>query len=322
MNVVPLFYRSLAIGAHLSLRLLTELVDRGLYYEPIADLQILTMKILSTIFLAPVMLLGLATSAEAALRTQTVEYKHGNVVLEGYLAYDDAVQGKRPGVMVVHEWTGIGSYVKQRTEQLAKLGYVAFAADIYGKGIRPTNPQDAAKQASIYRANRTLLRDRANAGLAVLQQNPLTDAQKIAAIGYCFGGGTVLELARSGASIAGVVSFHGNLDTPNPKDAQAIKSKVLVLHGADDPLVPAAQVDAFEAEMRNAKVDWQLVSYGGTVHSFTNPTAGSDPSKGVAYNQQADQRSFAAMRQFFNEIFMPRVGNSPAIRPRPSGGTR
>jgi dienelactone hydrolase len=261
------------------------------------------MKAWLAIALAPVAALVIPVAAFAALKTQVVEYKHGNVVLEGYLAYDDAVQGKRPGVLVVHEWTGLGNYVKQRTEQLAKLGYVAFAVDMYGKGIRPSNPKEAGAQATIYRSNRSLMRDRVKAGLAVLQQNPLTDSSRIGAIGYCFGGGTVLELARSGAPVAGVVSFHGNLDTPNPADAKNIQGKVLVLHGAIDPLVPPAQVNAFEQEMTAAGADWQLVAYGGAVHGFTNPEAGSDKSKGIAYNQKADQRSFAAMQQFFAEVF-------------------
>jgi dienelactone hydrolase len=174
---------------------------------------------------------------------------------------------------------------------------------MYGKGIRPKNEREAASQAKIYRSDRKLMRDRATAGLRVLQQNQLTDPQRIAAIGYCFGGGTALELARSGANVAGVVSFHGNLDTPNPSDAKNIKGKVLVLHGANDPLVPPEQVLAFAEEMNQAKVDWQLVAYGGAVHSFTNPESGNDPSKGVAYNQAADKRSFAAMQQFFAEIF-------------------
>lgn len=263
------------------------------------------MKFSPLLLIAPVAALVCSTAAQAKIQTQVVEYKQGNTVLEGYLAYDDAIQGQRPGVMVVHEWTGLGPYVKQRSEQLAKLGYVAFAADIYGKGIRPKNPKEAAAQANIYRSNRKLLRDRAAAGLQVLQNNKLTDRNRIAAIGYCFGGGTVLELARSGANVAGVVSFHGNLDTPNPQDANNIKSKVLVLHGADDPLVPDEQVDAFENEMRQANVDWQLVAYGGAVHSFTNPEAGKDASKGVAYNPTADKRSFADMRQFFSELFQP-----------------
>jgi len=261
------------------------------------------MKSLFGVLFAPAIVLLGATQAFAAIKTEVVEYKHGNTVLEGYLAYDDAIQGKRPGVLVVHEWNGLGSYVKERTEQLAELGYVAFAIDMYGKGIRPKNREESAAQAGIYRSDRQLMRSRANAGLVVLQQNPLTDSQRIAAIGYCFGGGTVLELARSGANIAGVASFHGNLDTPDPNDAENIKSKVLVLHGADDPRVPDEQVTAFETEMRQADVDWQLVAYGGAVHSFTNPEAGNDPSKGSAYNEAADKRSWAAMKQFFVEIF-------------------
>jgi len=291
------------------------------------------MKVLLSLVLAPIATLMIPLSAFAALRTQVVEYKQGDTVLEGYLAYDDAIKTPRPGVMVVHEWTGIGDYVKKRTEQLAQMGYVAFAADIYGKGIRPNNPKDAAAQAGIYRGNRPLLRDRARAGLAVLQNNPLVDANRIAAIGYCFGGGTVLELARSGASVAGVVSFHGNLDTPNPADAKNIKGKVLVLHGAIDPYVPDSQVDAFEKEMNEAGVDWQLVSYGGVVHSFTNPSAGNDKSKGSAYDASADKRSFAAMKLFFDEIFgrstslfpqqsSPRVNNPKPLFPPPGGRRR
>ncbi len=261
------------------------------------------MKILRSFLIAPLLALAWSAVAYAEVRTQVVEYKHGNKVLEGYLAYDDEVKGKRPGVMIVHEWTGLEPYVQKRAEQLAQLGYVAFAIDMYGKGIRPKNDREAAAQAKIYRSDRKLMRDRATAGLRVLQQNQLTDPQRIAAIGYCFGGGTALELARSGANVAGVVSFHGNLDTPNPSDAKNIKGKVLVLHGANDPLVPPEQVLAFAEEMNQAKVDWQLVAYGGAVHSFTNPESGNDPSKGVAYNQAADKRSFAAMQQFFAEIF-------------------
>ena len=276
------------------------------------------MKYFSAIAIAPVIALTWALAAQAKVQTKVVEYKQGNAVLEGYLAYDDAVAGKRPGVMVVHEWTGIDPYVKKRTEQLAGLGYVAFAADIYGKGVRPKNPQEAGAQAKIYRSNRQLMRDRAKAGLAVLRQQPQTDTKRVAAIGYCFGGGTVLELARSGADVAGVVSFHGNLDTPNPKDAKNIKGKVLVLHGANDPYVPSEQVQAFHNEMRTANVDWQLVSYGGAVHSFTNPEAGNDPSKGAAYNAKADKRSWEDMKQFFAELFRPGTA-STAKTPNSSG---
>jgi dienelactone hydrolase len=261
------------------------------------------MKLLPSLLIAPVAVLMLSTAVRAELRTRTVEYKDGNTVLEGYLAFDDKFTGKRPGVMVVHEWTGIGTYVKQRVEKLAKMGYVAFAADIYGKGIRPKNPEQAGAQAKIYRSNRPLMRRRAQLGLDKLRSFEFTDGERVAAIGYCFGGTTVLELARSGANLDGVVSFHGGLDTPNPSDAKNIKAKVLVLHGADDPLVPSEQVAAFEKEMRTPGVDWQLVSYGGAVHSFTNPEAGNNKSTGVAYNEAADKRSWEAMKQFFAEIF-------------------
>lgn len=253
--------------------------------------------------LAILVVFAWAAIAQAKLHTQVVEYRHGDTVLEGYLAYNDAVKGKRPGVLVVHAWKGIDSYTRKRAEQLARLGYVAFAADIYGKGVRPQDAKEAAAQAGIYRADRPLLRARANAGLEVLKQHQLTNPRRVAAIGYCFGGGTVLELARSGADVSGVVSFHGNLDTPNVADAKGIKGKVLVLHGADDPYVPTDQVTAFQDEMRKAGVDWQLVAYGGSVHSFTDPGAGNDNSKGAAYHEKADQRSWEAMRDFFKEIF-------------------
>ncbi|MBD2663207.1 dienelactone hydrolase [Richelia sinica FACHB-800] len=260
------------------------------------------MKFLLSVVLTPAVILFAASDALAVIRTKTIEYKQGNTVLQGYLAYDDAIKVKRPGVLVVHEWNGLQSYIKKRTVQLAKLGYVAFAADIYGKGVRPKNIAESAAQSKIYRQDRKLLRERAKAGLQVLQNYRWTDAKRIAAIGYCFGGGTVLELARSGVNLAGVVSFHGNLDTPNPDDAKNIKAKVLVLHGADDPFVPDEQVRAFENEMRQAKVDWQLISYGGVEHAFTNPDYKGEP-KGALYNPLADQRSWKAMRQFFAEIF-------------------
>lgn len=241
--------------------------------------------------------------AQAGLHQELLQYKHGDVALEGYLVYDDTIQGPRPGILVVHDWMGIGPYVKMRADQLAQLGYVAFAVDMYGKGIRPKDSKEASAQASIYRQDRELMRSRAKAGLDVLMSQPLVDAKRVAAIGYCFGGGTVLELARSGVDIAGVVSFHGNLDTPNPEDAKNIKAKVLVLHGADDPFVPEKDVLAFQQEMRQAKVDWQMVMYGGAVHSFSNPNSGDDPSTGAAYNERADKRSWEAMRVFFGELF-------------------
>lgn len=242
-------------------------------------------------------------AVQAAVQTRIVEYKQGATVLEGYLAWDDAVSGKRPGVLLIHDWTGVGPYVEQRARQLAGMGFVAFAADIYGRGIRPATPAQAGKEAAKYKQDRPLLRARAEAGLAVLRTQERVDSRRIAAIGYCFGGTTVLELARSGADIAGVVSFHGGLDAPLPAAPQAIKAKVLVLHGGDDPFVPPAEVSAFQDEMRKSGADWQFVAYGGAVHSFTNPAAGKDPGQGAAYNESADRRSWEAMKSFFSEIF-------------------
>ncbi|HEY4743232.1 MAG TPA: dienelactone hydrolase family protein [Desulfuromonadaceae bacterium] len=247
--------------------------------------------------------LTLAVNAEAAVKTKVIEYKQGNTVLEGYLAWDDQFHDKRPGILVVHEWNGLGHYVKHRAEMLAKLGYVAFAADIYGKGVRPATPAESAKVATIYKNDRSLLRARARAGLDVLKEQKNVDPRRIAAIGYCFGGTTVLELARGGADAKGVVSFHGGLATPTPQDAKRIKGKVLALHGADDPYVKADEVAAFEDEMRTGGVDWQLVAYGSAVHGFTNPDNGTDNSKGAAYNKEADMRSWEAMKVFFKEIF-------------------
>lgn|SRR5208283_728926 len=249
------------------------------------------------------LVLAMCVSAHAALRAEFIQYKHGDTILEGYLAYDDAVVGKRPGVLVVHEWWGLNSHIIQRTEKLAKLGFIAFAIDMYGKGKSTTDPKEAGVLAGIYKADRNLMRSRAAAGLQVLMKQEQTDTSRVAAIGYCFGGTTVLELARSGADIAGVVSFHGTLDTPDPSNAKNVKGSVLVLHGADDPFVPAAQITAFQDEMRKANVDWQMIFYGGAVHSFTNPDSGNDKTKGVAYDERADRRSWEAMRLFFREIF-------------------
>lgn len=249
------------------------------------------------------LLLFFPIAAHAAIQTQTVEYKEGETVLEGFIAYDDQLEGRAPGVLVVHEWMGPGEFSNKKAEALAELGYVGFSVDIYGKGVRPKDTKEASQQAGLYKGNRALLRRRILAGYEALKQDPRVDPDRIAVIGFCFGGTTALELARSGAPIAGAVSFHGGLNTPTPEDAKNIKAKVLVLHGADDPYVPAEEVAAFQKEMNDAKVDWVMVSYSGAVHSFTNPAAGNDNSKGAAYNANADKRSWVAMKEFFKEIF-------------------
>jgi len=250
-----------------------------------------------------IFLMTVAANAKPEIVYKAIEYKQGDAVLEGLSVYDNALQGKRPAVLVVHQWKGLGDYEKKRAEMLARLGYNVFAADIYGKGIRPQTIEEAAIEAGKYKSNRSLLRARVRAGLDVLAKDQRTDSRHIAAIGYCFGGTAVLDLARSGADIAGVVSFHGGLSSPAPRDAKNIKAKVLALHGADDPNVPAHEVAAFEDEMRQSGVDWQLIAYGGAVHSFTDWNAGNDNSKGVAYNERADRRSWEAMKSFFAEIF-------------------
>jgi len=206
-------------------------------------------------------------------------------------------------VLVVHEWWGLNDYAKRRAEELARLGYVAFALDMYGKGKATTDAKEAGRLSGMFKDNRPLGRARAAAGLDVLRSRPQVDPARLAAIGYCFGGTVVLELARSGADLKGAASFHGSLATPNPADAGNIKGKVLVLHGADDPFESSAEVATFQDEMRQANVDWQMNIYGGAVHSFTNPDSGRAGIKGVAYNEAADRRSWQALRAFFDEIF-------------------
>lgn len=252
--------------------------------------------------LALLLLLAAPALSNAAVKTQLVEYKDGSTVLEGVLVYDDAIKEQRPGVLIVHDWLGISDNTRRRAVQVAELGYVAFAADIYGKGVRPKSPKEAGALAGAFKKDRAMLRTRVTAALEQLRTNPRVREGKLGAMGYCFGGTTALELARSGANLAGVVSFHGGLDSPTPQDAKAIKGKVLILHGAVDPFVPEAEVAAFEKEMNDAKVDWTLVKYSGAVHAFTVVEAGNDPSRGAAYNATADRRSFEAMKTFWAEV--------------------
>jgi len=236
------------------------------------------------------------------LITQTVEYRQDGTVLRGFLAYDAALKGKRPGVLVVHEWWGLNDFAREQAGKLAGLGYVALAADMYGGGLTTTDWEEAARLADI-RNHPALLRARAQAALQTLAAAPRVDPKRLGAIGFCFGGTTILELAYSGADLAGVVSFHGGLPRPQPGDLERLKARILVLHGADDPHVPAADMAAFEQAMRQAGADWQMVCFGGAVHSFTNPAAGNDKAAGVAYDARAARRSWRYMQDFFREIF-------------------
>lgn len=248
------------------------------------------------------LLVWAATNAEAKVVHETVEYEQGGVPLEGYAAWDDALSGPLPGVLVVHQWMGLGDNERMRADMLAKLGYVAFACDIYGKGVRPTNVKEASEQAQKYESDPALYRARLAAGLSQLANRPQVDRARLVAIGYCFGGAGVLELARSGADVKGVVSFHGILTTSMPAKPGDVRCKVLVCQGADDPYAKQADVQALIAEMEAAGVDYEVVLYGHAVHAFTQKAAGDDPSKGAAYNAAADRRSWRAMRDFFDEV--------------------
>jgi len=242
------------------------------------------------------------SNAQAAVKVQTVDYKQGDATLEGWLVYDDAKQGKRPGVVVFPAWNGPDEDAKGRAQMLAKLGYVAFVADVYGKGVRPQGPKDAGAEAGKYMKNRPLLTERAKLAYDQLRKNSMVNPAKIAAIGYCFGGAGALDLARSGAPLVDTVTFHGDLTSPTPQDDNNIKGRVLALHGAADPIVNAQAQDAFRKEMTDAHVKWEMVLYGGAVHSFTQKGAGNDPSRGAAYNEYADKSSWAEMTRLFKEM--------------------
>lgn len=237
------------------------------------------------------------------MKTETIEYTDGNVTLRGYLAYDDQKAGKRPGVLVMPEAFGLGANAKSRAEQLARLGYVALAGDPYGNGEELSDLQEAVKRATAIFSEPEVARRRVRAGLDKLASLPQADSARLAAIGYCMGGALSLEAARDGAPLKGIVSFHGALQTGKPAQAGLVRAKILVITGADDPFVPVAQVNGFADEMTKAGADWQILSYGGVKHSFTNPEAARVGHPGIEYNKSADERSWKAMRAFFDEIF-------------------
>lgn len=254
----------------------------------------------STLVLALATLV-VSSNASAAIVKKAHDYNLAGKKYEGYIAYDDSKKGPLPGVLVAHNWMGITDETKSKVDKLAELGYVAFAVDIYGKDVRPKNVEEASALSSGFKKDRVPLRNRMHQGLKVLREQKNVDRKKIAVVGYCFGGTAAIELGRAGGDVKAIVSFHGGLDSPKPADGAKIKGRVLALHGADDPYVPAAELTAFEEEMRSNKVDWQLVKYGGAVHSFTEKAAGTDNSKGAAYNATADARSWEAMKSLFSE---------------------
>ena len=249
----------------------------------------------------------LSANALAEIVTKEVSYSHGSTVMKGLIAYDDNIKEKRPGVLVVHEWWGHNDYTRKRAKMLAELGYTALAVDMYGDGQTAQHPQDAKKLASAVGGNLTIAKARFDAALNELKQQDTVDSNKLAAIGYCFGGGIVINMARMGTNIDGVVSFHGSIGTSTPAKEGDIKTKIRVYNGADDPFVKAEVIEAFELEMLDAGVDYRFENYPDTKHSFTNPDAdqlGKKFGLPLQYNQRADELSWASMREFFDEIFI------------------
>ena len=241
--------------------------------------------------------------ASAKVVSETVEYKDGNISLTGYMYYDDSIEGKRPGILVIHEWWGLNEYAKKRAEMLAQMGYVAFAADMYGDNKVTTHAEDAKGWMTQITANMDAWQKRAQLGLAQLKKHKLTKTDDTAAIGYCFGGATVMQLAYSGSELDGVVSFHGSLPVASDAQAKAIKSKIMVAHGYSDSFIPKERIAKFKEALEKAGADWQFHSYSGARHGFTNPDAEDYGMDALAYDATADKRSWQQMQSFFNEIF-------------------
>lgn len=251
----------------------------------------------------------------AAVQTRTVTYTYEGVTFKGFLAWDDALPGKRPGVLVVHEWWGLNDYARQRARQLAERGYVAFAADMYGDGKVTEHPQEAMQFATAVRQKLKSWQGRARAALQVLAADEHVDASRLAAIGYCFGGSTALQLAYTGADLKAVVTFHAALPIPTPEQAKVIKARLLICHGAADKLIPEETAQQFRAALEQAGVDYQMIYFGGAVHSFTVPGAEKHKNPNMAYHPAADRRSWAAMLRLFDEVFAPPAAGSTSSRP-------
>jgi dienelactone hydrolase len=255
--------------------------------------------------MALALLLGLPAAAGAVVKTEPVQYQDGDRVLNGFVAYDDSLPGKRPGVLVVHEWWGLNDYAKHRAEMLAELGYVAFAADMYGDSKVTEHAPEAKGWMMQITENEEVWQRRALAGLDALKANDRVDPERLAAIGYCFGGATVMQLAYAGADLDGVVSFHGSLPVATPEQQKAIKPSILVAHGSEDAFVPPERVAAFQQALEAAGADWEMVIYAKAKHGFTNPDAGSYGMDNLAYDPKADARSWALMQSFLEEALAP-----------------
>lgn len=255
---------------------------------------------------AALVLTVFAATSFAAIKTEGVSYKANDITLKGFIAYDDAIKGKRPGVLVVHEWWGHNEHARDSARKLAQLGYTALAVDMYGDGKTADHPKQAGEFASAVGGNPPLMKARFDAARRMLAKHQTVDPKHIAAIGYCFGGSVVLEMARQGADLAAVASFHGALATKNPAQAGKTKAKVLVMTGGDDAMIKPESVEAFEKEMKAAKVDYKVVVYPGAKHSFTNPAADENARKfdlPMAYDPQADSASWKELKEFLARAF-------------------
>lgn len=236
------------------------------------------------------------------LKNQKIEYHDGDVLLEGYYAYDDKISGKRPAILIAHDWSGRNDFACRKADKLAELGYVGFALDMFGKGKFGKTKEEKSALIQPFVQDRSKLLKRMQSALETVKKLEPVDSKAIGAIGFCFGGLCVLDLARSGVDIKGVVSFHGLLQSPDMEPQKTIKAKILALHGFDDPMVTPDKIRIFGDEMTKAKADWQMDIYGNTMHAFTNPEA-NDPGFGTVYNKKADERSWIAMKEFFKETF-------------------
>jgi len=245
----------------------------------------------------------LAANTNAAVKTKVVDYKQGNTPLQGFLAWDDAAKGKRPGILVIHEWWGHNQHARNQATRLAEAGYVAFALDLFGKGKVTTHPKEAQAFAAEAAKDPKTVDARFKAALDILKQNPHVDVSRMGAVGYCFGGGVLLNEVRHGADLQAVAIFHGALKTAEPAKPGSIKPRILVLTGEADPMVPPEQVEAFRKEMTEAGAKFEIVSYPGAKHAFTNPDAGKAGMDALAYNAEADKKSWAEMQRMFKQVF-------------------
>ncbi|BDG05331.1 dienelactone hydrolase family protein [Anaeromyxobacter oryzae] len=257
-----------------------------------------------TKILSAVSACAIATAAAAKVQTRKIEYRQGDTVLHGFLAWDDAAKGKRPGVLVVHEWWGQNEHARNQARRLAKAGYVGFALDMYGNGKVTTHPKDAMAFAQEATKDPQVVAARFDAALAVLKQQPQVDPEKIAAFGYCFGGGVALRMARAGEDLGAVVTFHGALEPAlGPAEPGKIKPAILVQTGGADPMVPPEQVQQFEQEMKDSGAKVEVITYPGAKHSFTNPDANKAGVEGLAYDHDADVKSWSAAMKFLKQVF-------------------